>query len=169
MNKFSMKKKSNLWYQLVTVTLAFSCITLIFICYILIYIKIRTTRQNLITYGSVISHRNEVRYFRMTLIVLSSIIISQLGISLFELMRSAQNAGENSLFKFQVLPEETMDDWLYVAVYINGLLPVWINPIIYVLSNKSYRNAYVQMLKFGNNRYRTRRETFYSQRFLTSI
>ena len=148
------ERKSTMFHQLTSIGIVGFPFLIIIVCHILIYVKIRQSRHELTTFGSILSRRNEIRYFRMTLLVVGFITCSMLSIFLSDMFNSARDAGKNSLFKLYDAQftdpnfENNADGgWINFLLYVNGFLPFWINPFIYVASNKNYRKAYIKVFR----------------------
>ena len=148
------ERKSTMFHQLTSIGIVGFPFLIIIVCHILIYVKIRQSRHELTTFGSILSRRNEIRYFRMTLLVVGFITCSMLSIFLSDMFNSARDAGKNSLFKMYDAQftdpnfENNADGgWINFLLYVNGFLPFWINPFIYVASNKNYRKAYIKVFR----------------------
>lgn len=67
--------------------------------------------------------------------------------------RSAQRGGESSLFSTTDL---RIPESINVIAYIFLFVPFWTNPLIYILSNRNYRLAYLNLLT--PKKWRRRRE-----------
>ena len=142
------ERKSTMVHQLWAIAFTGLPFLIIIVCHILIYAKIRQSRHELTTYGSIMSRRNDIRYFRMTLLVVGFIICSSMGLFFADMLTSAQDAGEHSLFKINLSPEfNKKGGWLNFVLYVNGFMPFWINPFVYVGSNKSYRREYFKFFR----------------------
>lgn len=84
------ERKSSKILQLVWLLHIVIPFMLIMVCYILMYAKIRKSRRSIRSFqnlGSIISHRNEVRFFRMTFLVVGTVFVSYVSSTAIDLIR----------------------------------------------------------------------------------
>ncbi|TRY71826.1 hypothetical protein TCAL_01074 [Tigriopus californicus] len=131
------------------------------ISYILIFIKMRRSRNSLSHLGMAAfnTHEKEMKFTRMMALTFSSVCFCfclPMGINIFT---SAQRGGESSLFSTTDLK---LPESINVIAYIFLFVPFWTNPLIYILSNRNYRLAYLNLLtpkKWRRRRDETLRRT----------